>query len=68
MPFPPPRGARKLEAARRFLESVRELRVARCAMQSVTRQAFQCPDLPPIFSSSRISPMIMPRSTALHMS
>ncbi len=28
----------------------------------------QCPDLPPIFSSRQTSPMVMPRSTALHMS
>jgi hypothetical protein len=29
---------------------------------------FQCPDLPPAFSSRRMSSMTMPRSAALHMS
>ncbi len=31
-------------------------------------QAFQCPDLPPSFSSNWMPSMRMPRSTALHMS
>ena len=38
---------------------------ARLRLQS---SATQSPDLPPLFFSSRMSPMTMPRSTALHMS
>jgi len=34
----------------------------------MNQSIFQCPDLPPFFSTSRMASMTMPRSTALHMS